>query len=148
MSSATKWVTELKVTTFAEDTAYWTDRGWSAEGPIKLASRVDVPEAFGTLTPDAEGAVMLGGTAWAQQRGIAEVEVRIDDGDWMPAEIGTPANDDCWAQWSLRWEDATEGGHDVTVRAISKDGEVQTEERADPVPNGASGWQSIRFTVG
>ena len=41
--SATKWVTELKVTTFADDEGYWTPLGWSARGPIKIASRIDTP---------------------------------------------------------------------------------------------------------
>lgn len=145
--SATKWLTELKVTRFAEDTAYWTDRGWDERGPIKLASRVDVPRSFATLTTDSEGAVMLGGTAWAQQRGIAAVEVRLDDGDWQQAELGAEVSEDCWTQWSLRWDGADAGDHTVTVRAVDGEGEQQTEQRADPVPNGSSGWHSIRFTV-
>jgi sulfite oxidase len=33
------------------------------------------------------------------------------------------------------------------VRATDGEGEVQTEERADPVPDGASGWHTVRFTV-
>ena len=41
--SATKWVTELKVTRFADDVGYWTPRGWSERGPIKTSSRIDVP---------------------------------------------------------------------------------------------------------
>lgn len=145
--SATKWLTELTVTRFAEETAYWTDRGWSERGPIKIASRVDVPRSFGTLDPASDGSVMLGGTAWAQQRGIAAVEVRIDDGDWHEAELGAEVTADTWVQWSLRWEDAAPGDHTVSVRATDGDGEQQTEERADPVPNGASGWHTIDFTV-
>lgn len=145
--SATKWVTELKVTRFADDAAYWTTRGWSARGPIKIASRIDVPRSFAELAPDAEGAVMLGGTAWAQQRGIAAVEVRIDDGEWRPAELGAEVSSDTWAQWSLRWEGAEPGDHTVAVRATDGTGEVQTDERADPVPDGASGWHTVQFTV-
>ncbi|MGP5626124.1 molybdopterin-dependent oxidoreductase, partial [Brachybacterium alimentarium] len=145
--STTKWLTELTVTRFAEETAYWTDRGWSERGPIKIASRVDVPRSFGTLDPASDGSVMLGGTAWAQQRGIAAVEVRIDDGDWHEAELGAEVTADTWVQWSLRWEDAAPGDHTVSVRATDGDGEQQTEERADPVPNGASGWHTIDFTV-
>ncbi|GAA4520039.1 molybdopterin-dependent oxidoreductase [Brachybacterium paraconglomeratum] len=145
--SATKWLTELKVTRFADDVAYWSTRGWSERGPIKLASRVDVPRSFGKLQPDAEGAVMLGGTAWAQQRGIAAVEVRIDDGDWRPAELGAEVSTDTWVQWSLRWEDATSGDHSVMVRATDGEGEVQTEERANPAPDGSSGWHTVRCTV-
>lgn len=145
--SATKWLTELTVTRFADETAYWTDRGWSERGPIKIASRVDVPRSFGKLSPDSEGAVMLGGTAWAQQRGISAVEVRIDDGDWREAELGAEVSADTWVQWSLQWEDATPGDHSVSVRATGGDGEQQTDERANPVPNGASGWHTIEFSV-
>ena len=145
--SATKWLTELKVTRFADDVAYWSTRGWSERGPIKIASRVDVPRSFGVLSPDAEGAVMLGGTAWAQQRGIAAVEVRIDDGDWREAELGAEVTEDTWVQWSLRWEDAAPGDHSVSVRATDGEGEVQTDERANPAPTGASGWHTVRFSV-
>ncbi|MDN5599958.1 MAG: molybdopterin-dependent oxidoreductase [Brachybacterium sp.] len=145
--SATKWLTELKVTTFADDVAYWSTRGWTERGPIKIASRVDVPRSFGELSPEADGTVMLGGTAWAQQRGIAAVEVRIDDGDWREAELGAEVSQDTWVQWSLRWEDAEPGDHSVTVRATDGEGEVQTEERANPAPNGASGWHTVRFSV-
>ncbi|APX33527.1 oxidoreductase [Brachybacterium sp. P6-10-X1] len=145
--SATKWLTELKVTRFADDLAYWSTRGWSERGPIKIASRVDVPRSFAELAPDADGAVMLGGTAWAQQRGIAAVEVRIDDGDWREADLGAEVTEDTWVQWSLRWEDPAPGDHTATVRATDGEGELQTEERANPAPNGASGWHRVDFTV-
>ncbi|EWS81538.1 oxidoreductase [Brachybacterium phenoliresistens] len=145
--SATKWLTELTVTRFADDRAYWTDRGWSERGPIKIASRIDVPRAFAVLERDAQGAVMLGGTAWAQQRGISAVQVRIDEGPWRDAELAASVSEDCWTQWSLRWDGADAGRHAVTVRAVDGDGQEQTAERADPVPDGASGWHEIRFEV-
>ncbi len=44
--SATKWVTDLKVTRFADDEAYWTPRGYSAKAPIKASSRIDVPRSL------------------------------------------------------------------------------------------------------
>lgn len=143
--SATKWVVDLEVTRFADKQGYWTTRGWSDHGPIKLASRVDVPRPFATV---AAGTVMLGGTAWAQTRGIKGVEVKIDDGQWQKAELATEASVDTWRQWSYAWKGATDGTHTATVRAIDADGTVQTEKRANPVPNGASGWQRVQFTVG
>ncbi|MGG5751039.1 molybdopterin-dependent oxidoreductase [Zafaria sp. Z1313] len=142
--SATKWVVDLEVTRFDEKTAYWTDRGWSDRGPIKLASRIDVPRGFARVPA---GSVALGGTAWAQQRGISGVQVRIDDGDWVEAELAAEASVDTWRQWSYAWADAAPGRHTVTVRAVDGDGEAQTAERADPVPDGASGWHSVTFTV-
>lgn len=142
--SATKWLEELRVTRFADETAYWTDRGWSERGPIKIASRIDVPRPSARV---GAGTVELGGTAWAQQRGIARVEVRIDDGPWQDAQLGASAGDDCWRQWSFTWEGARSGEHRATVRATGGDGEEQTPDRADPVPDGASGWHSITFRV-
>ncbi|MET1035277.1 MAG: molybdopterin-dependent oxidoreductase [Arthrobacter sp.] len=142
--SATKWVVDLEVTRFADKAAYWTTRGWDERGPIKIASRVDVPRAFAKVPA---GRAAFGGTAWAQQRGIDKVQIRIDDGEWRDAELAAEASVDTWRQWSYVWDDATPGPHSVSVRAVDGTGEVQTEERADPIPNGASGWQRIQFTV-
>jgi len=141
--SATKWVTELKVTTFAADQGYWTPRGWSALGPIKLSSRIDVPRPGDDLPA---GAVTVAGVAWAQHTGIARVEVRVDDGAWQEAELAPVVGPDTWRQWRVDW-DATKGDHTVTVRATDADGNVQVEAEAPPAPDGATGWQTIPLTI-
>ena len=82
--SATKWVVDLEVTRFADKTAYWTSRGWSDHGPIKTASRIDVPHAGANV---AAGRTAFAGTAWAQHRGISKVQVQMDDGGWADAEL-------------------------------------------------------------
>jgi DMSO/TMAO reductase YedYZ molybdopterin-dependent catalytic subunit len=140
--SATKWVVDLEVTRFADRTAYWTDRGWSATGPIKTASRIEVPRPFARVPA---GRVAVGGTAWAQHRGITRVEVQVDDGPWREAELAAEASVDTWRQWSYSW-DAEPGSHYLRVRAYDDDG-LQTQERADPIPDGASGWHSLSVTV-
>lgn len=141
--SATKWLTELKVTTFADDEAYWTPRGYSAEAPIKFSSRVDTPKIGEAI--DA-GRVPIAGVAWAQTVGIDRVEVQIDDGDWVPATLSNPINEDTWVQWFMDW-DATPGTHYVAVRAVNKNGDLQVEERAPIAPNGSSGWQRSLIRV-
>jgi DMSO/TMAO reductase YedYZ molybdopterin-dependent catalytic subunit len=141
--SATKWVTELEVTRFDTATAYWTTRGWSERGPIKLQSRIDVPVRQQGLKA---GEKVIAGVAWEQTVGIAGVEVQIDEGEWMPATLATAISDDTWVQWSLPWT-ATEGDHLIRCRATSKSGEVQTEERADVAPDGATGWHERFITV-
>ena len=83
---------------------------------------------------------------WAQTRGISKVEVQIDDDDFVEAELAEALNDDTWRQWRLDW-DATEGNHRLTVRSTDGDGRVQTDERAELLPDGASGWQSRLVTV-
>ncbi|TQJ30894.1 molybdopterin-dependent oxidoreductase [Microbacterium sp. SLBN-146] len=141
--SATKWLSELKVTTFAQDEAYWTPRGYSAEAPIKFSSRVDTPKIG---APVAAGRIPIAGVAWAQAVGIERVEVQIDDGDWQSATLSEAVNDTTWVQWMVEW-DATPGTHYVAVRAVNKNGDLQIEERAPIAPNGSSGWQRSLITV-
>ncbi|MEW5096460.1 molybdopterin-dependent oxidoreductase [Clavibacter michiganensis] len=140
--SATKWVTELKVTTFAEDVAYWSTRGWTERGPIKTGSRIDTPRSGARV--DA-GRTAIAGMAWAQHTGIEKVEVRVDEGDWVEATLGDGVGADTWRQWSYAW-DAASGSHSVEVRATDTTGATQTSDEAPPAPDGATGWH--RITVG
>lgn len=140
----TKWLTRLTVTTYDRDQAYWTERDWAVDGPIKIASRIDTP---GGARPVEPGRVVVAGVAWAPGRGIGAVEVSIDDGPWQPARFGPDAGIDYWRQWWLPW-DAEPGRHSLRVRARTVDGELQTEERATPFPDGSSGLQQIVVRVG
>lgn len=142
--SATKWVVDLKVTRFDRDEGYWTPLGWSARGPIKTQSRVDVPKS-GQVVP--VGQVRFGGTAWAQHRGLSAVEVQIDDGAWQPAQLGASYNDDTWRLWSFDWQAQAPGSHRIAVRATDKTGAVQTSDKADVIPDGATGWHTVSFDV-
>lgn len=141
--SATKWLTELTITTFEADQAYWTPRGYSAKAPIKMSSRIDTPRIDKQIE---SGPVKIAGVAWAQTIGIQKVEVRIDDGDWQAATLAAAVNVDTWVQWFVDWE-ATSGSHYAAVRATGKDGTVQTEERAPIAPDGSSGWQRTLLRV-
>jgi DMSO/TMAO reductase YedYZ molybdopterin-dependent catalytic subunit len=141
--SATKWVTSLEVTTFDADEGYWTPRGWSALGPIKIASRIDVPRLS---VPPSAGAVTVAGVAWAQHTGISKVEVRADGGDWVTAELAETVGPDTWRQWHVSI-DLEAGYHSLSARATDSDGQVQTETKAPPAPDGASGWQTISINV-
>lgn len=142
--SATKWVVDLEVTTFAEKEGYWTSRGWTSHGPIKTSSRVEVPRALGRVEA---GKVVIGGSAWAQTKGISKVEVQLDGGDWQLAQLASEASVDTWRQWSFIWDGAQAGTHKVTVRAYDTDNVLQIEDKAPPAPNGSSGWHSMTFTV-
>lgn len=141
--SATKWLTELKVTRFADDVAYWTPRGWSERGPIKISSRIDVPRDGRSARP---GTLIFGGVAWAQHTGIGKVELRVDRGDWQQAELAPGISVDTWYQWKLGI-DLQPGRHEVQVRATDLNGRVQTEERRSVAPDGATGLDTIRVDV-
>ncbi len=141
--SATKWVVELKLTRFADETAYWTDRGWSERGPVKTCSRIDVPRSGARVAP---GRVAIAGVAWAQHRGIQALEVRIDSGPWQQATLAEAISADTWRQWFFEW-DATSGNHIVEARATDTEGDVQSGTPVAVAPNGAEGYHAITVTV-
>ncbi|MEZ5412444.1 MAG: molybdopterin-dependent oxidoreductase [Acidimicrobiales bacterium] len=142
--SATKWLTGIEVTRFDAFDQYWVPRGWDAQAPIKLQSRIDTPRGLATVAP---GPVPVAGVAWAPGTGIGAVEVRIDDGPWTAADLAAEASSLTWRQWSYRW-DATPGRHTITVRAIDADGAIQTDARSEPMPSGATGQHQIVVLVG
>lgn len=139
--SATKWLSEIRLTRFDKEQGYWVPRGWSAEAPVKTQSRIDRPGSS-----VAKGTVAIAGVAWAPTRGITQVEVQVDDGAWLAATLGPSLSDNSWRQWWLKWE-ATPGKHQIRCRATDGSGDTQTEERVDVAPNGATGWHTIRVKV-
>lgn len=141
---ATKWLTRLTVTTFAADQAFWTKRGWAECGPMKPSSRIDVPRS--NTTAEA-GPVVVAGVAWAPRVGVGGVQVRIDGGPWQDARLGPSAGIDYWRQWTLTWT-ATPGTHEIASRVIDRAGTPQSEQVADPFPDGATGLHTITVVVG
>jgi DMSO/TMAO reductase YedYZ molybdopterin-dependent catalytic subunit len=141
--SATKWLDSISLTRWEDFDGYWVPRGWAKEGPIKIASRIDVPRSGATI--DA-GQQAIAGVAWQPDVGISKVEVQVDDGPWMTAQLGDATSDDTWVQWYVPWA-ATSGSHRLRVRATNAEGEVQTDERADPAPDGATGWHTRTVQV-
>ncbi|OLM19586.1 MULTISPECIES: molybdopterin-dependent oxidoreductase [unclassified Pseudonocardia] len=142
--SATKWLADIELTTFAERSVYWRDRGWAERAPIKTQCRIDAPAGFARLAP---GRVQVAGVAWAQPVGIAGVEVRADDGPWVPAELATDVGPATWRMWRAEL-DLAPGSHTLTARATDRDGRTQTEVRADPIPDGATGRPMVIVSVG
>jgi DMSO/TMAO reductase YedYZ molybdopterin-dependent catalytic subunit len=142
--SATKWVVDLELTRFDKAKAYWTRMGWAPRAPIKTESRIDVPKGGQKV---ATGPVVFGGVAWAQNRGVRAVEVRIGDGGWQPAELGASYSNETWRLWSFPWQAKTPGRQTITVRATDNTGAVQTADQVGSVPDGATGWHTVDFTV-
>jgi DMSO/TMAO reductase YedYZ molybdopterin-dependent catalytic subunit len=141
--SATKWVTDIEVTTFASAYAYWAQRGWSQQAPIKTESRIDVPADGASL---ASGRIAVAGVAWAQHKGIAAVEVRANGGPWQEARLAAVPDIDTWRQWVWEWQ-ASPGNYLLEARATDATGYTQTAAQAQPAPNGATGYPSAQVTV-
>jgi DMSO/TMAO reductase YedYZ molybdopterin-dependent catalytic subunit len=145
--SATKWLADLELTTFDAKQAYWLQRGWGRRAPIKTQSRIDRPRPFQALRRGPDGTVTVAGIAWAQPRGIDMVEVRLDEaGPWRPARLAAQVNPNTWRMWRLDVA-LPPGSHFVQCRATDRTGATQSAESVPPIPDGATGWPGIVFTV-
>jgi DMSO/TMAO reductase YedYZ molybdopterin-dependent catalytic subunit len=143
--SATKWLTEIELTTWDGFDAYWVPRGWSKEAPIKTQSRIDTPAQSAQIPI---GRQVVAGVAWAPTRGISKVEVQLGaDQPWVEAELSEPLSENAWVQWQVGWDARTAGGHELRCRATDGEGNLQTEEVRPPAPDGATGWHTRRVFV-
>ena len=142
--SACKWITKMTLTTYDAEQAYWTERDWAVDAPIKISSRIDTPKP---LSDSDAGQVVVGGIAWAQGVGIDKVEVRID-GEALAARHARPAGHRrLLAPVVSTSGTPSPGQHFIAFRATNKDGDVQTDVRMRPFPEGSSGLQEISVSV-
>lgn len=138
-----KWLRRIQlVETFQ---GYWQERGWTEEARIKTMSRFDVPGERAIVDP---GPVDLGGVAFAGDRGIQDVQISADDGQsWQSAESIEHISPLSWVIWRTVWTPPGEGAYSLRVRAIDGEGAIQTEDTADPIPDGASGYHRVAIGV-
>lgn len=139
-----KWITRIEAIA-QEGAGYWVDRNWSEEARPHVISIID---HVATDQPTAEGAIPIGGIAWAGDRGIQQVELQVDEGPWRPAQLRTPPLSPLiWVQWRYDWPVTTVGEHRFRVRAVDGTGTVQIGEESGVRPDGATGYHTVIATV-
>ncbi len=147
MLGCTKWVTKMTVTDYDQKKAYWTQRKWTTDGPIKPSARIDTPKDFGTAQKTQDGKTVIGGVAWAQRQGVVKVQVSIDEGAWKDATMGPDVGVDYWRQWVYLWDTKAKGQHQVRARVVFGDDKLQSTTRKDVFPDGSSGIVNLFFSV-
>lgn len=139
-----KWLTSLEVNS-GDYMGYWETRGWTKEAIVKMTSRIDLPSDGAVLTAKP---TWIAGVAYAADRGISRVEVSTDSGaTWQPATLRRPLGALTWVLWQYQWQ-PTSGAHVLAVRSIDLEGNVQTPNGSEPLPDGASGYHAIQVLVG
>lgn len=129
-----KWI--VKIEAVDQDYfGYWEQRGWSEQAWVQITSVIDA-----ALNPTGDR-LEVGGIAYAGNRGIRRVEVRVGDGDWFPAQLKRPLSNLAWVIWRADLS-LPPGRHRITVRAVDGAGEIQTAEVTGTHPNGATGYHS------
>ena len=142
---ATKWLRKLTLTTYAEDTSYWTDRDWATDAPIKISS----PHRHPAGVQDPQEGERRGRRASPGPRPAGSGRSRSPSTaarGSRPSSAPAPAST-TGASGSTAGRTRSPGQHMLAVRATTTDGEVQTPARANSFPDGSSGIQSVSINV-
>jgi DMSO/TMAO reductase YedYZ molybdopterin-dependent catalytic subunit len=137
-----KWITGMEFIDSWQE-GYWVRRGWDKDAFVRATSVIDTVAINSKFTDDkGQTLVPIGGIAWAGTRGISRVEVKVDDGEWTPAQLRQPISDKTWTIWRYDWP-FTAGDHTFAVRCFEGDGTAQIDRYADVRPSGATGIHTI-----
>jgi len=137
-----KWITKIEVVNY-DFRGYWEASGWSDEAVVKTMSEFTVAPRSGTV-----GEIGLGGAAYGGDRGIKAVEYSTDGGGtWRPAEVKPPLGPFTWVLWAALWTPTAPGEYTLKVRARDGLGVVQTAREVPTLPDGASGYHTVRIRV-
>jgi hypothetical protein len=134
-----KWIVRIEAID-KDYKGFWQQRGWTESGFIKTTSVID------TTREAQDNQVLIGGIAFAGDRGIQGVELRVNNGSWTPAELDRPLSHLTWVIWRAALE-LKPGDYEISVRAIDGQGEIQTDRESKSQPNGATGHHSITISV-
>jgi DMSO/TMAO reductase YedYZ molybdopterin-dependent catalytic subunit len=132
-----KWITGMEFVSEWQP-GYWVDRGWDREARVRATSVIDTVAVDSIEQRDGQSYVPVGGIAWAGVRGISAVQVKVDEGTWVDAQLREPVSDKSWVIWRYDWP-FEPGNHNFSVRCAEKDGTPQIEAMEGTRPSGATG---------
>jgi DMSO/TMAO reductase YedYZ molybdopterin-dependent catalytic subunit len=135
-----KWVRTIELVDRAER-GYWERRGWTPTAPIRTMARIDVPRVSQRVSSRE---LVVGGIAFAGERGIQRVEVSLDEGQtWSPAQHESDRPASVWVRWVARIRLPGPDPVQLMVRAVDGQGDVQDATVRRSFPSGASGYHRV-----
>jgi hypothetical protein len=140
-----KWITEIEAVS-AWDEGYWVRRGWSEAALVRITSVIDTVAVDAAYEQGGATFIPVGGIAYAGDKRISKVEVQVDGGEWVEAELRDPISDTTWVIWRYDWPFAG-GEHEFRVRCYDGDGTPQIERNEDSGPEGATGIHHVEETI-
>ncbi|MBI2872455.1 MAG: molybdopterin-dependent oxidoreductase [Chloroflexi bacterium] len=132
-----KWLTRIEAVDH-DYRGFWQEQGWSDTAEIKTTSQLIVTPEWGKVYTSP---ALLGGVAFAGDRGVSRVEVSTDGGNtWHEARLKPALSPFTWVLWTKEWLPPP-GEHLVVVRAADGQGHFQSEAWRPTFPDGAEGYQ-------
>jgi DMSO/TMAO reductase YedYZ molybdopterin-dependent catalytic subunit/uncharacterized membrane protein YagU involved in acid resistance len=143
-----KWITQISLVASFYN-GYWQTRGYSSTATVNTLAFIIIPNDGSQLSlSQNNGSILLGGYAFAGDRGISKVELSFDQGQtWQPATLKTPISNLTWTLWAFNWVPPKTGSYQVYARATDGNGQVQPAAQSSPFPSGATGYAMIALDV-
>ena len=140
-----RWITSIEVIDEYVE-GYWVERGWDEDAIMQTTSVIDTVATDALIGSGDERRVPIGGIAHAGARGISRVEIRVDGGEWVEADLRAPLSDLTWVIWRFEWPYQA-GEHLFEVRCAEGDGTPQIEQARTSRPSGSRGIHSVEETI-
>jgi DMSO/TMAO reductase YedYZ molybdopterin-dependent catalytic subunit len=147
-----KWITEIELIDRVYE-GYWQKKGWANNAKYNTHSYIVIPgnapirkvfRNLGSENIEVDQQIPIAGIAFAGDRGVARVQVSMDDGaTWKDARVKSPLSPYSWVIWTTELDVTDNGIYKITVRATDKSGKIQTGETREPFPNGATGYHMV-----
>ena len=141
-----KWIKHIEFIDYPF-MGHWESRGWSDTADVQTHAIITHPRSETRISD----AVILQGIAFAGLRQITRVDVRIDGGHWIPAQLSPGESTLEWTLWQLQWQPEQPGKYSLEVRATDSSGFTQYEAAGDIFsnarPNGNSTLHRITLEV-
>jgi len=136
-----KWVRKIQIIN-SSYSGYWQTRGWSNVGTVQTVAFITIPgDGASQSLSQNNGTILIGGQAYAGDRGIFKVEVSTDGGQtWQTATLKPALADNTWTLWAIAWTPTKTGTFSIYARATDGSGTVQPSTETDTFPNGATGY--------
>ena len=132
-----KYMAREYVTLRAEERADKTIYRETSIGPMLVKS------IAARAMQQKNGGVRFFGAAWGDGTPITKVEVKINDGEWMPATLDRKHRTKfCWQFWSFDWKNAAPGEHTVVTRATDAEGKTQPTAEDPTMKLKMTYWES------
>ncbi len=137
-----KWIQSIELIA-TPSSGHYESRGWAATGVVQTTAAIFTPR----LREMVDGKVTFSGMAFAGTRAITQIEMSIDDGDWMSVPF-VPADNGSWTRWQIDWQPPAPGDYLVRVRATDGEGFTQPDKlNLSVFPNGSSTIHAVVFRV-
>jgi DMSO/TMAO reductase YedYZ molybdopterin-dependent catalytic subunit len=142
-----KWITGIEL--IAEPyLGHWERQGWSNAAIVVPNSRIDQPKKRGVV----ELPTVISGIAFANQSGVAKVDVSTDNGaTWQAAELMRGPTTLAWTEWHYAWSEAEPGSYVIRARVTDGDGRAQRMSNGRLLggvkPNGTDLQHTVAVTV-